>query len=238
MNPAENFADRWNEPNSRKPDAFFQWINWVREDLDDILNAQSETELEKRLRHAFGDSPGRRVAANYKGVMPGVQQKPTSLLRHIAGKLLRFDVAHRRAPQWHVAATRYTTSITARFTRNGFRPTVFASNSSPLPKHAHLLFEAETDVPKPYTVHWQVVNTGDAAYRAGQLRGDFYESGRTGRSRNEETLYTEMHWVECFVVKDGVCVTVLIEKKSTAHRVSACRLMKLSQQSDVRSGPG
>lgn len=202
----ENFADRWNDPESRKADAFFQWINWVREDLDEILNASTPIELEKRLRGAFGDSPGRKVAANYKGTMPGMQPQPRSLFHRVAGKFLRFDVAHRRAPQWHIAATRYKASITARYTRNGFRPTAFTSNSSPLPKHAGLTFEAETDVPKPYRVHWQVVNTGDEAYRAGQLRGEFYESGGTGRTRNEGTRYSGMHWVECFIIKDNVCV--------------------------------
>ncbi len=202
----ENFADRWNDLDSRKADAFFQWINWVREDLDEILNASTASELEKRLRGAFGDSPGRKVTANYKGAMPGMQPQPSSLFHRVAGNFLRFDVAHRRAPQWHVAATRYKASITARYTRNGFRPTAFTNNSSPLSKHAGLVFEAETDVPKPYKVHWQVVNTGDEAYRAGQLRGEFYESGGTGRTRHEGTRYSGMHWVECFIIKDGVCV--------------------------------
>ena len=206
VNPAENFADRWNDKDSRKADAFFQWINWVREDIDEILNASTSGELETRLRRAFGDSPGRKVAAAYKGAMPGAQQPPRSLFQRVAGKFLRFDVAHRQSPQWHLAATRHKASISARYTRRGFRPTAFVSNSSPLPKRADLVFEAETDVPKPYSVHWQVVNTGDEAYRAGSLRGDFYESNKTGRTRTESTLYTGMHWVECFVVKNGVCV--------------------------------
>ncbi len=70
----------------------------------------------------------------------------------------------------------------------------------------NLEFQANTNVPKPYKVFWQVVNTGDEAQRAGQLRGDFYDSNRAGRSRTEATKYTGMHWVECFVVKDNVCV--------------------------------
>lgn len=206
VNSAENFADRWNDPDSQKPDAFFQWINWVREDIDEILNSASSSELEKHLCNAFGNSPGRKIAANYHGAMPGAQQPPKSLFQRVAGRLLRFDVAHRRSPQWHIAPTRYKASVSARYTRNGFRPTAFVSNSSPLLKGVGLVFEAETDVPKPYTVHWQVVNTGEEAVRAGQLRGNFYESGRTGRSRTEGTKYTGMHWVECFIVKDNVCV--------------------------------
>lgn len=65
---------------------------------------------------------------------------------------------------------------------------------------------AETSVPKPYTVYWQVVNTGTEAERANSLRGDFYDSEKTGRSRSESTLYRGMHWVEAFVIKAGICV--------------------------------
>jgi hypothetical protein len=81
-----------------------------------------------------------------------------------------------------------------------------ASNSPPLPKNADLTFEAVTNVAKPYEVYWQVVNTGEEARLAGQLRGEFYDSNKSGRNRNESTKYTGMHWVECFVVKNGACV--------------------------------
>lgn len=206
VNTEENFADRWNEPNSRKPDAFFQWVGWVQEDVDALLNAATPSDLDERLRHAFGDTPGRRVAAKYTGPMPGAQQPPRSLFRRVASEFLRFDVPHKQAPQWHVAATRYSASVSAKYHRRGFRPTTFRSNSTPLPKYVDLLFDVETDVPKPYKVYWQVVNTGDEAYRAGQLRGDFYDSNKSAKSRTESTKYTGMHWVECFVVKNGACV--------------------------------
>ena len=206
VNPGENFADRWNDEDSRKADAFFQWISWVREDIDEILNVTTTAELETRLRRTFGDSPGRKVAAAYKGPMPGALQPPRSLFQRVSSRWLRFDVAHRQTPQWHISPTRHKALISAKYMRRGFRPTAFVSNSPPLPKRVDLTFEAETDVPKPYSIHWQVVNTGDEASRAGALRGEFYESHKTGRTRDEGTLYTGMHWVECFVVKNDVCV--------------------------------
>lgn len=206
VNPSENFADRWNDSGSKKPDAFFRWVNWLQEDIDEILNTQSSSELERLLCSAFGDTPGSRVASRYSGPMPGAYQRPTSAFGRVAKTLLRFDVAHREAPRWRIAPSPYTATVSARFMRKGFRPTAFRSNSPPLPKHASLMFEASTNVPKPYKVYWQVVNTGDEAQRAGQLRGDFYDSNQAGRSRTESTKYTGTHWVECFVVKNDVCV--------------------------------
>lgn len=205
-NPDENFAERWNDEGCRKADAFFGWVNWLREDLDELLNVASATELDRQLRRSFGDSPGGRVAGRYSGTLPGAQQAPASLFSRVARSLLRFDVAHKQQPRWNLRPSRFTARIKARYRRSGFRPTPFHSNPSPLPKYVDLDFEVETDVPKPFTVYWQVVNTGDEAYRAGQLRGDFYDSGTSGRSRTEKTKFSGTHWVEGFVVKDDVCV--------------------------------
>lgn len=207
VNPGENFADRWNDPDSKKAEAFFRWVNWVQADIDELLNTSTPAELKRRLSESFGEIPGRRVAGRYSGPMPGAAQPATSVFKRIARGLLRLDAPHRQTPRWHMSPSRYSVAIQARMSRNGFRPIGFASNSPPLPKRASLTFEAVTNVPKPYDVYWQVVNTGEEARRAGQLRGEFYDSHKHGKTRDEATSYTGMHWVECFVVKDGVCLT-------------------------------
>ena len=53
-----------------------------------------------------------------------------------------------------------------------------------------------------------MTNTGLEAQQVGQLRGDFYnstlESGK--KIRKESTCYIGKHYIEAFLVKDGVCV--------------------------------
>ena len=205
VNPDENFANRWNDEESKKPDAFFEWINWVQEDIDDLLNVSTSQGLETNLRHSFG-SYGTTAANKYSGHLPGAHQAPISLFGRVAKSLLRFDASHRQQPKWHIRPTRFRVGIDAKWTRNGFRPTAFRSNAPALLKGLSLRFDAKTDVPKPYEVYWQVVNTGAEAMSANGLRGEFYDSQLTGRSRTERTGYSGMHWVECFVVKDNVCV--------------------------------
>lgn len=79
--------------------------------------------------------------------------------------------------------------------------------SRSVPKEIALRFEATTNAPEPYKVHWQVVNTGDEALRASGLRGSFYDGeGPYGRVRWEATLYAGTHWAEAFIVKNGVSV--------------------------------
>ncbi|SDT80368.1 SMODS domain-containing nucleotidyltransferase [Actinoplanes derwentensis] len=62
---------------------------------------------------------------------------------------------------------------------------------------------AECSVEQPYSVYWKVKNTGREARDRRQLRGQV-ELG--GTSRHESTSYVGSHYVEVYIVKDGVCV--------------------------------
>ncbi|MBL9125639.1 MAG: hypothetical protein JNG90_18515, partial [Planctomycetaceae bacterium] len=84
-NPSENFADRWNDEGSRKPEAFFGWLDWLREDLDELLNAASPAEVDGSLRKAFGQAAGGRVAGRYRGESP----RAYSLARPTYGRLFK-----------------------------------------------------------------------------------------------------------------------------------------------------
>ena len=62
---------------------------------------------------------------------------------------------------------------------------------------------SECTVPQPYSVYWKVKNHGSEARECGQLRGQVV----AGESfRHESTSYVGSHYVEVYIVKDGVCV--------------------------------
>lgn len=69
-------------------------------------------------------------------------------------------------------------------------------------------FTARTKVREPYEVYWQVVNTGAHAQQESDLRGELKKNADTDNPlvRWEHTKYTGKHWIQCFIVKDGVCV--------------------------------
>lgn len=124
----------------------------------------------------------------------------------------RFAVPWREEPSWSVVQL-YTASIAGRWAQSSTsnRWHEFLSDGSALPKHISLRFYCHTNTPKPFAVFWQVVNTGDDAMRARNgLRGQIIPSSTNGagglQMREESTLYRGMHWIECFIVKDGVCV--------------------------------
>jgi hypothetical protein len=58
-------------------------------------------------------------------------------------------------------------------------------------------------VPGPFDVYWKVKNTGAEARAHGQLRG---QVERADSTRHERTAYVGSHYVEVYIVKNGVCV--------------------------------
>ena len=66
-----------------------------------------------------------------------------------------------------------------------------------------------TDVEPPYQVKWKVRNIGSAAVAKNQERGRLQDStfGKHKDSRlQEKSSFCGEHWVECYIIKNGVCV--------------------------------
>ena len=98
--------------------------------------------------------------------------------------------------------------IKADYSWHGFRFKQIKSGEA-LNKKGKLRFEvnALTLNIKDYDIYWQITNTGYEAINANCLRGDFYNSKleQGKRIRTEETCYVGRHYVEAYLVKNGIC---------------------------------
>lgn len=103
----------------------------------------------------------------------------------------------------------YGLSIDCKVTQNGFRPAWLRKmlrDRIPLRTRKNLDFSIEAcDVPEPYVVKWKVLNRGIEAERRDNIRGQILEPNR-GQGRHEVTSFRGDHYVECYIVKDGVVV--------------------------------
>jgi hypothetical protein len=195
---AENFADRWVRHPERKA-AFYEWLRQAQADFTAAALAASldtaKSALAPRLRSRLTEQA---FAASGGGGRAGFTSLATT-----ARQIL--NPAHRRAPPWTRLDQGHVRVDTAAASRSGFRPDLLASGGGPIPKHCSLTFEASTNVPRPFQVYWQVVNTGPDAEASNCLRGGF-DVGEvaTGKlTRKETSLYRGAHSIECFIVKDG-----------------------------------
>jgi hypothetical protein len=191
----ENFADKWDQDNHARAKAFFQWVEWLKEDFRTILNAGTKTQLDEALAARFGSNAAKESIRKYK-------RSQTSITPATTTALSRFNVPHRKQPSWPEEYC-YSVGIDGQATRQGFRTLNSDRGFNRIGKRFSLRFEAKTNVPEPYDVYWQVVNTGNEAEQASQLRGSIFLGSRV---RTESTQYTGFHWVECLIVKNNICV--------------------------------
>lgn len=199
-NFTDRYKDEWNYTNFR---------NMIMYYANKATQAINEIDRDKSIalwREIFGDDfkPERAksavIVSAFKSTVPWkdeqfidrypfskpVQLQPASSVR-IMARCTGFQTAQRRQ-------------------RNGFRQFNLAANGNRVPKNRSLRFDAHVkNVAAPYEMYWKVRNGGQEAADLGGLRGEISADGGY-QSKIESTLYKGKHYVECYVVKNGVVV--------------------------------
>lgn len=200
--PRENFADMWRDEPERK-DAFYDWLETARTDFRQAAEQDSVDGFIERLAPRMGRRLVEAAASSRRA------SSPRTVLAGLVGRTMQriLDAPHRRPVTWPTLTKGTVQIASATYQRRGFRPSSFTRDDAPLPKWADLRFVAHTDVPRPYRVFWQIVNTGADAAAARGLRGGFEETSVASGTltRQESTSYAGSHSIECFIVKDGYC---------------------------------
>lgn len=91
---------------------------------------------------------------------------------------------------------------------NGFRPTPIGSFLGVLrkflPHNLQVKCTVEsTTVSNPDAIFWKVRNVGPTAVRKNDIRGQIQQRGY---SITENTRFFGAHYIECYVIKNGICV--------------------------------
>lgn len=201
-NPNENFADKWPEHQQRK-DNFKQWVEKAQKDFNFLLESQTITFATNALAPVLGEQ---LVEQATERILETKRKSVTLPAQTISSfSKVNFNVSHRKLPIW---PRKFSGDVTIKCKRSkdGFTDKVVPNhNTIPIPKRWSLSFQARTNIPRPYKIYWQIVNTGAEAQEAKQLRGDFCDGDiYQGHLKwKESTLYHGSHWIECFIVKNG-----------------------------------
>jgi hypothetical protein len=196
--PRENLAEAWST-DVRFREAFQQWLEDARTDVRLALESNSQEE--------FIDAWSPRLGRDLVEAAVGQPQAGSLITRAFSNTIRKLrDAPHRAPVSWPLAQTGRVAIEHAQFIRNGFRSQPL-NNEGRVPVDSQLVFTASTNVPSPYEVYWQIINTGAEATRARDLRGRF-EGTKTSHGRlvrRETAVYRGTHSVECFIVKQGYC---------------------------------
>jgi hypothetical protein len=177
FNPAnclENFADKWNNKKELK-EHFFSWIKQLKTDIKTIYS----------FEQSLSPSSTNNLVVK-------------SMDEHIQ---FLYEQEHRKNLPFEEITTSYTCHINKAYIyRKGFRKNkIFYKSGDFFPKGFFVDFEVTTDVPKPYTVYWQIINSGEEAIKDYNLRGNYFQDNNL--SHREFTKYKGIHSIQCFILK-------------------------------------
>ncbi|MGG0433212.1 nucleotidyltransferase [Priestia megaterium] len=102
---------------------------------------------------------------------------------------------------------KYSLQIDCRVTQDGWRPNLLSAiirRSERLMPNKSLDFFIESNVPAPYEIYWKVKNKGQIAKKRNCVRGQILRTNSV--THKEITSFRGEHFVECYIVKNGVCV--------------------------------
>jgi Second Messenger Oligonucleotide or Dinucleotide Synthetase domain/Adenylyl/Guanylyl and SMODS C-terminal sensor domain len=202
--PGENFNRNWDQEKYSK---FRERVAYYNEKVNGAFDEEDEAKSLTLWQEIFGEEFS----------LPAQEDRESAK----AEQEYPIDRVDHQRPVTDIAVAEmltYEVSIEASLHNKIGRIKLQRLKSGAMIKAGFLIkFEAKTNAQPPFEVKWQVVNTGGHAAsinNGGGLRGEFFDSkDRQSAYKSDSSLinwenteYTGKHWVECFIVKDGICI--------------------------------
>lgn len=150
-----------------------------------------------------------KAVANKKWKAVFGKPVPSAKAAETAREAYSFDDTEEFIEDRYPVDVRHSLTIDCKVTQDGFRPhwlREMLAGRLPLRTKKNLDFSiADCEVPEPYQIKWKVLNRGDEAKRRNTIRGQIVDSNRAS-GWHETTDFRGEHYVECYLVKDGVVV--------------------------------
>lgn len=200
VDTAENFADKWKEQPIKK-EIFKNWLISLRTIISDLL--KSDSDYSNILESAYGISFDSKVdySTNSSCQMNS---------KYMSNPLYSpFNLSYREKlniPE----ELQFKLPITATF-KNPHTGKIhsYNSNEAALPKNGTIQFRVDVNeyILQGAKMIFQVVNTGDEAKIAKDLRGGFIDSfNNKTKIHTETTRYKGRHMIQAFLIKNGICI--------------------------------
>ncbi len=195
----ENFADKWKEYPKRKEN-FFLWLERARMDFEILLDIPNPKELEKVLTESLGANVVSKVLTENRS-LPLITNTSITLRNPNA---IDYSPNEEFIEEKYPVNLLYNLKIDCKVSQKGFRDFLLREVYILKRNHSLKFFVARNTVPKPYEVKWKVRNCGIKANQNG-VRGQILNDDGS-ETRTETSSFYGRHYVECYIIKNGVCV--------------------------------
>lgn len=195
----EDFTARWDQ------DGYANFRKWMIHYATKIDAAYLEKSRDASLalwQEVFGDKFQAPKQLGQSAAGAAKQASAVVSFRDTEQSLEDISIGTRLNP-------RYAVRLSGRvLPRSGFRDYYLAKHGNQVAVGRRIRFTIEKcNVPEPYDIYWKVKNNGVEAEKNDCLRGQIVKGFGTWR-QDEPTAFRGPHYVECYIVKDGVCVAL------------------------------
>lgn len=189
----ENFGDRWLQ------DGWAVFRTKMIYYSDKITEAYEETDKEKSLskwQEVFGDCFKKPESKSEEGSIGSnrslVSYNNTEQQIADLGFPLRVNPI-------------YKVRLTARVNKKvGHRHYDLHTQGNKVGRGRQITFTVTNfNIPHPFTIYWKTLNRGQYAFESDCIRGQISAGGTT---HQEPTSFKGSHFVECYIIKDGICI--------------------------------
>lgn len=165
--------------------------------LKDLTETSSD--INKKLRQIFGTQFPKKATAENRTYISSYNQKSYKDTEEFIEDYFAVDI-------------KYNISINCKITQNGFRPMLLKKLLGEkmflaIKKHLEFYIEEmdyKIDKEGEYDIYWKVKNEGIEAMKRNCIRGQVKRTNT--KSIIESSDFIGEHYVECYIVKDGVCI--------------------------------
>jgi hypothetical protein len=159
---------------------------------------ESSSNINKKLREVFESKFPKKQTNESRNTFASYNSKTYQDTEQFIEDLFPVDI-------------RYNLNMECRITQDGFRPTLLSlilKDKKYLQKKKQLEFyinNSEFDFNKgEYEIYWKVKNEGEIAMKKDCIRGQIIITNK--KKHIEVTSFIGEHFVECYIVQNGVCV--------------------------------
>lgn len=160
---------------------------------------ESSSDVNKKLRQIFGTQFPKKATTENRTYISSYNQQS-------------YKNTEEFIEDYFVVDIKYNISINCKITQNGFRPMLLKKLLGEnmflaIKKHLEFYIEDmdyEIDKEGDFDIYWKVKNEGKEAIQRDCIRGQVKKTNT--KSIRESSDFIGEHYVECYIVKDGVCI--------------------------------
>ena len=173
-----------------------KFVKKAKKAYNKLVNCDDGEDLEEACKDLFG----KRFKDSIVGSLTALREN-SLILKHSAINAEEF------IEDKFSVEINFNIRIDCEVNQSGWRPTLLSimlKDNIWLQSNKELRFHLKyCNVEEPYDIYWKVRNRGEEAIRRNQIRGRIKKGSDT---KIERTSFNGNHYVECYIIKDDVCV--------------------------------